>query len=134
MECSICYENFLYANSQEETIELYANFKKNKNIDEFEIMSKFEGFLITSKHNETQKCDSPNCNSMICGNCWIDYTADELLVSNKELFKCPFCRQIYWKYYMKNNVHSQLIITVLKKNHLSKDEIAKHIYERLFKK
>ena len=41
-----------------------------------------------------------------------------------DYFKCPFCRQIDWKYYM-NNVFNELQIKVL-----GKEEFYKEFYER----
>jgi hypothetical protein len=85
MECSICYENFLDI-------------------------------------NETKySCPTLNCKCIICIDCWIKFTHNgkniEEMTENDmpnihTYFKCPYCKQINWKYYM-NNVFIELQQKVL---------------------
>ena len=46
--------------------------------------------------------------------------------STYDYFKCPYCRQIDWKYYM-NNVFNEL-----QKKLLSEEEFIYAVYKRLF--
>jgi hypothetical protein len=105
MECAICYEKFFTPKTKEEFEKIYKESVKNN-----ELM-KFKNLLITSKHNETHTCSTPNCECLICGDCWINITCngkdiDEMteddIPSIYDYFQCPYCRQIDWKHYMKN--------------------------------
>lgn len=105
MECAICYEKFFTPKTKEEFEKIYKESVKNN-----ELM-KFKNLLITSKHNETHTCSTPNCECLICGDCWIKITCngkdiDEMteddIPSIYDYFQCPYCRQIDWKHYMKN--------------------------------
>ena len=118
MECAICNKKFFTPKSQEELEKIYKeNVKKN---DYGEIM-KFYNLLITSKHNTTHSCSTPNCHCLICGDCWCNITykvkgIDEIneddISSINNIFECPYCRQIDLKYYM-NNVFNELQQKVL---------------------
>jgi hypothetical protein len=116
MKCAICYEKFLKP-SQEEFVELL-NEMRNKNFNE---IIKIRNFLITPKHNTTHTCHTPNCECIICSECWFKHTHNaksmyEITINNipslYTYFKCPYCRQIDWKDYM-NNVFQELQIKVL---------------------
>ena len=105
MECAICYEKFFTPKTKEEFEKIYKENVKNN-----ELM-KFMNLLITSNHNETHTCSTPNCGCLICGDCWIKITCngkdiDEMteddIPSIYDYFYCPYCRQIDWKHYMKN--------------------------------
>jgi hypothetical protein len=60
---------------------------------------KFKNLLITPKHNDTHSCSTPNCECLICGDCWIHITHkgrgfDEMteadMPSIYDKFKCPY--------------------------------------------
>ena len=94
---------------------------------------KFKNLLITSKHNDTHTCPTPNCECIICGDCWIKIkygkNIDEMLeedISNNYHFECPYCRQVDWKDCM-NNVFNELQSKVL-----GKEEALEAIYRRCF--
>jgi len=131
MECSLCYEKFIYPNSSIELEELFENYNNiNSSINERENFIKFMNFVITTRHNRTMQCETEKCNSIICFNCWTKYTdrENESIDGSfdKTLDKCPFCRQVYWKYYMKNIVHSELLMKVL-----NEDEFINIIMEKM---
>jgi hypothetical protein len=123
MECSICFEKFIFPNSNEESFEtLYSNYKKDEIIDEYKKLINFKHLIITTKHDSTIKCETPNCNSTLCNNCFTKLTFngkeledayEEDFPSENTLFKCPFCRQVYYKYYMKVNILNELLEKVL---------------------
>ena len=132
MECAICFEKFFTPKTKEDFEKIY---KKNvKNNDYSEIM-KFENLLITSKHNETHACSTPNCECLICRDCWIkithkgkdimEATLDDM-PSIYDYFICPYCRNIDWKYYM-NNVFNELQQKVL-----GEEEFNELFYKKCF--
>jgi hypothetical protein len=132
MECAICYETFFKPKTQEEIEKAYKENVKNNNYDE---IMKFKGLLITPKHNYTHSCPTPNCECIICGDCWIKIThngksIDEMtnddMPSIYDYFKCPYCRQIDWKYYMDN------VFNELQKKLLSEEEFILEIYKKYF--
>lgn len=132
MECAICYGRFFKPNSREEFEKIYEENVKNNNYDE---MMKFKNFLITSKHNTTHYCPTPNCECIICGDCWIKIThngksIDEMteddMPSIYDYFECPYCRQIDWKDYM-NNVFNEL-----QKKVLGEEEFQKLFFKKCF--
>ena len=66
-------------------------------------------------------CPTLNCKCIICIDCWIKFTCNgkniEEMTENDmpniyTYFKCPYCKQINWKYYM-NNVFNELQQKVL---------------------
>ena len=62
------------------------------------------------------RCETPNCNCPICVKCWYRYYIGDVLTISEEqddIKKCPYCRQSYWKLYMKDVVHCELIRKVL---------------------
>ena len=114
MECAICFEKFLILKTKEEFEEIKKNMKNN---DYSEIM-KFKNLLITSK---THTCSTPNCECLICRDCWIKITHKGKDIMEATLddmpgiydyFICPYCRNIDWKDYM-NNVFNELQQKVL---------------------
>jgi hypothetical protein len=120
MECAICYEKFFTPKSQEEFEKIYNENVKDDNYDE---IMKFKNLLITPKHNHTHSCSTPNCEYLMCGDCWIKTThngkgiyelTEHDIPSIYDYFKCPYCRQIDWKDYM-NNVFNELQEKVLGK-------------------
>ena len=118
MECAICYEKFFRPKSQQELEKIYKEIVKKNDYTE---IIKFDNLLITPKHNKTHSCSTPNCECLICEDCWIKITyndkeIDEIneddMPSINDYFECPYCRQIDWKYYM-NNVFNELQQKVL---------------------
>lgn len=71
------------------------------------------------------RCETPNCNYPMCNKCWNLYYVGNVLTMTTEEFdsdgskKCPACRQIYWKTYMRDVVHCELIQKVLGSNALA---------------
>jgi hypothetical protein len=137
MECAICYEHFFTPKNQEEFEKIYNENVKiyNENVknDYAEIM-KFENLLITHKHNNTHYCSTSNCECLICGDCWIKIThngkgIDEMneddMPSIYDYFECPYCRQVDWKYYMKN------VFNELQKQVLGEKEFIKIFCEKI---
>lgn len=124
MECAICYEKFFTPKTQEKFEKIYNENIKNNNYDEIQ---KLFNLLITPKHNTTYACSTPNCKCLICCDCWINITKDDMLNNNYH-FKCPYCRQVGWKDCM-NKVFNELQAKVL-----GKKEAFESIYKRLFPK
>lgn len=129
MECAICFEKFFRPNTQEELEIMY-----KENVKNYDDIIKFKNLLITSKNNETHICSTPNCECVICGDCWIkiifkgkdimDATEDDF--PNKfDYFRCPYCRIIDWKYYMKN------VFNELQEKILGNEEFIKIICKRI---
>ena len=132
MECAVCYEKFFTPKTQEEVEKIYKENVKNNDYDE---IIKINNLLITSKHNNTHTCSTPNCECLICGNCWIKITHnliwkkeahDDDIPSMYDYFECPYCRQVNWKDYM-NNVFNEL-----QKKVLGEDEFIEEFYKRYF--
>ena len=132
MECAICYEKFFTPKSQEEYEKIYNENVKDNNYHE---IMKFTNLLITAKHNDTHACYTPNCECLICGDCWINIThngkgIDEMteddMPSIYDYFKCPYCRQIDWKDYMHN------VFNELQQKVLGEEEFIKAVYKRCF--
>ena len=126
MECSICYENFFIPKTREEVENKIKEIRKNKK--DFE---KFKNLLITSKHNTSYICSTPNCESLICRDCWTkikfkDVDLDTFNYDNVSsmfnTFICPYCRKPDWKDYM-NDVFMELRLKLL-----SNEEIASDIF------
>ena len=114
MECAICYEKFFTPKTEEE-------FKKK--------------YKENVKNNNTHICPTPNCKCLICCDCWIKIThngknlmeaEEDDMPSTYDYFKCPYCRQIDWKYYMDN------VFNELQKKLLSEEEFIYAVYKRLF--
>ena len=108
MECAICYETFFTPKNKEEFEKLWQENVSNESCDE---IMKFRNLLITSKCNNTHSCSIPNCECLICGDCWVKITHkgksfedadDNDLPTIYDYFKCPYCREIDWKDYMHN--------------------------------
>ena len=140
MECSICFESFMFPKNKEELKELAKLYFKDikeeyqkaklenneelldKNLVELiKKHSKFEGLIITDIYNTTYKCSTKKCNTIICNDClkllksngknW--HEVDEDLNS---LIKCPYCRTTDFKEYMKNSVHVELLMKANREN------------------
>ena len=118
MECAICYEKFITPKTREAIKDLCNEYIIGKEIDE---INKFTNLLITTKHNETHSCPTPNCECLICRDCWIKIThkGKDIYTANTDdmprifdKFICPYCRIVDWKYYM-NNVFNELQQKVL---------------------
>jgi len=132
MKCAICFEKFFTPQTKEEFEKIY---KKNvKNNDYSEIM-KFKNLLITSKHNETHTCSSPNCGCLICRDCWFKIThkgKDDMeatlddMPSIYDYFRCPYCRNIDWKDYMKN------VLNELQQKVLGEEEYNELLFKKCF--
>ena len=123
MECPICYEKFIIPKTNAELQEEIKKMNKifegpEEHSDKCNKLFHFENLLISPKHNPTHACSTPNCNCIICGNCWERITCGGTNFQDMEppsiykTFKCPYCRNIDWKYYM-NNVFNELQIKVL---------------------
>ena len=99
MECAICYDKFYTPKTHKELKKMYKQNVKNDNFDD---IMKFKNLLITSNHNETHVCSTPNCKCVICRTCWIKIT-EEKYDKNATMddFRCPYCKNIDWKDYMK---------------------------------
>ena len=131
MECAICFSKFFIPKTKEELDIMYKENVKNNDYVEID---KFKNLLITSKHNTTHTCSIPNCECLICGDCWIkithkgkdimEATIDDM-PSIYDYFICPYCRNIDWKDYM-NNVFNELQRKVL-----GDEEFQKIIIERI---
>jgi hypothetical protein len=135
MECAICYEKFFTPKSQEEFEKIYEDIVKNSE----DGICKFLNYLITDKHNTTYKCPTPNCECIVCLDCYNsiqikDEINDEYeedneyndIPSNKSKFRCPYCRNIDWKGYM-NNVFNELQMKVL-----GEEEFGKILFKKCF--
>lgn len=112
MKCGVCYDVFFTPKTKEETEKLFdTHIKDNSNLC---TIIKFKNRIITPKHDTTISCQTPNCKCLICSDCWFTlvHENDDKNPSN---FKCPYCRQINWKYYM-NFVFHELQLKVLGKN------------------
>lgn len=124
MECSICYESFVFPKSLIELEELEEVYMRDEN----KSVLKFQDLVITPTHNTSIKCETPNCNSVVCGSCWYMYicngkdidesTLDDIESSIGKLQKCPLCRQVYWKKHMET-VQNELLSKVLNEHDYS---------------
>ena len=132
MECAICYEKFFTPKTKEELQVLISENVKNKCYKEIE---NFKNLLITNKHNETRSCHTPNCECIICGDCWIKIThkgksideiTDDDFPNINDTFVCPYCKMIDWKYYMKN------VFNELQKKVLGEERFRDLLFEKLF--
>ena len=131
MKCAICFETFFRPKTKKELEKMYDENVKNNDYNE---VMKFETLLITTKHNTTHACSTPNCERIICGDCWVKIThngksIDEMMENDMpsiyDYFECPFCRQIDWKYYM-NNVFNEL-----QKKVLGEEEFYKRVSQKI---
>jgi hypothetical protein len=129
MECAICYEKFFTPKSQEE---FEIKLEDIVNNDSEGGICKFLNYLITDKYNTTYKCPIPNCECVVCSDCYIsiqinddintEYEEDNEyndIPSNNSKFRFPYCRNIDWKDYM-NGVFNELQMKVLGKNKFEK--------------
>ena len=134
MECSICYEKFIIS---VEEFDVFMNSVDRKNINKF---MKFQNLFIT-KRNKPVICCIDTCKSIFCYDCItnirmggniMDMTQEELdkidhtTITN---YKCPFCRNIDWKNYMKIVVLNQLQNKIL-----TDDEYYKQLWENMTRK
>jgi hypothetical protein len=132
MKCAICFEKFFSPETKEEFEEIY---KKNVKNNDYSEMMRFKNLLMTSKHNDTHTCSIPSCGCLICGDCWIkithkgkdimEATLDDM-PSIYDYFICPYCRNIDWKYYMKN------VFNELQQKVLGEEEFYKLFYKKCF--
>lgn len=125
MECAICYEKFYTPKTHKELKKMYKQNVKNNNFDD---IMKFKNLLVTENHNETHVCSTPNCKCVICGDCWIKI-AEEKYDKNATMddFRCPYCRNIDWKDYMKK------VLNELQEKVLGKEEFEKNFIEKVMK-
>jgi hypothetical protein len=125
MECAICYEKFYTPKTHKELKKIYKQNVKNDNFDD---IMKFKNLLVTANHNETHVCSTPNCNCVICRTCWIKIT-EEKYDKNATMddFRCPYCRNIDWKDYMKK------VLNELQEKVLGKEEFEKIFIEKVMK-
>ena len=131
MECAICYEKFFIPKTQEEFERMCEENIKNDEYDDE--ISKFFNLVITSEYNTTYSCSTPNCDCVICEDCWLNikYSCNNIHEITEEVnfhFKCPYCRQVDWKDCM-NTVLNELQLKVVRE-----EEAVKAIYSRLFPK
>ena len=120
MECAICYEKFIMTETMTEKEQnKLENEIKNYSREE---MMKFSNLLITKNRNLTHTCSTPNCECVICGDCWIKIThngkcsdtcTDDDEPKFGDTFVCPYCRIIDWKDYMTTNVLLELQVKLL---------------------
>ena len=135
MECSICYEKFIYPKPIDDINKLFEEFKNEKdnkqknNIIDFELEGHFLGLIITPTHNESIKCETNNCKSVICGHCWSKYISDNFkdIEKTNQPHNCPYCKQTLYKYYMTNVVLNELMSKLLG------DKYNYYMYNKLFK-
>ena len=133
MECAICYEKFYKPKTHKELKKMYKQNVKNDNFDE---IMKFRNLLITNNHNETHVCSTPNCECVICRDCWIkithkgkddkDVTIDDM-PGKFDYFRCPYCRNIDWKDYMRK------VLNELQEKVLGEEEFKKIFIEKVMK-
>jgi len=125
MECAICYEKFYRPKTHKELKKMY---KQNIKNDNFVEIMKFKNLLVTANHNETHVCSTPNCECVICLDCWIKIT-EEKYDKNATMddFRCPYCRNIDWKDYMKK------VLNELQEKVLGKEEFNKIFIEKVMK-
>ena len=85
---------------------------------------KIQGLLINNKTNDVMntnifKCHTPGCNVLFCYTCYnkikknSDYDDESEPYSYNNKFKCPYCRNIDFKDYMKHNVLNQMMCKIL---------------------
>ena len=132
MECSICYEKFLIPRNDKEFIQMYKEIVKNNDLNE---IMHFNNLIIMPKYdNNIYICSTQNCNCIICKDCVIKLTHNGkniLEITNEDIptkydyFKCPYCRNIDWKDYMKN-VFNELQEKILGKEKFIEIYINKH--------
>jgi DNA-directed RNA polymerase subunit RPC12/RpoP len=132
MECAICYEKFLIPKSKEEFEKICNQNVKNNDYNEIQKLKKL---LITPNHNETHTCSTPNCECIICSDCWSRITlkgkniweaTEDDIPSIYDKFKCPYCRSIDWKYYMEN------VFDELQEKVLGREEFYKLKFNKCF--
>ena len=136
MECVICCEKYYYPKSQEELSE-----RLHQAIDGlpnggpiwYSAIEKFKALLITQKHNTIHQCYNPKCGCLTCDYCWSRYVNNGKEQNNKtvddmpgiyDTFKCPYCREIDWKFYYGN------VLQELEKTVLGMDEWRKMFLEK----
>lgn len=129
MECSICYEKFITVNSFEEFKILMGSVDK-KDVSGF---VKFQHMI-----NKPFICCIDTCKSICCDGCIsnirtggniMDMTEEDIEELEDQTihnYKCPFCRNIDWKGYMKTVVLNQLQSQIL-----TDDEYYNQVFERL---
>jgi len=124
MECAICFEKFYTPKTKEELEQIYQKFVKNK--DDYKEFLRFKNLIITPKNNTTHTCSIPNCQCLICGDCWIKIThKDNEPPGIYEKFTCPYCRNIDWKDYMEN------VLQELQDKVLGEEESNKLLIEKI---
>lgn len=138
MECAICYEKFFTPKNKEELEKIYNEIVKNPN--DYKEFIKFKNLVITPNHNDTHACSNPNCDCLICGDCWIKITHNgkglgdldtmclDDMPSIYDKFTCPYCRCIDWKYYMDN------VFNELQEKVLGKEEHTKYLCKKILQK
>ncbi len=119
MECAICFEKFFTPKSKEEIV----NWLNDKKINRVE--GNMFNLFVTSKHNNNHKCYIENCQCIICGNCWDKLKNDDDIAGQYHYHKCPYCRNIDWKDYMKH-VFEELQLKVL-----GEEDFFKQMYESI---
>ena len=106
MECGICYEKFLINKTKEEYIKLI-----EENMNNCNDMLKLDSLVITPKKNTTYKCPTDCCPCIICNYCFVKLThngktleeaRDKDIPNYNSKVICPYCKQVDYKYYMKN--------------------------------
>ena len=129
MECAICYERFFKPNTEEELHEAIEKSQeemrtmKNDIEKMIEHGQKFKVLLITPTNNTSHRCPTPNCECIICAICWDKINENR---RNVDSYKCPYCIQIDWKYYMN------YVLDTLQLKVLGEEEFHKAYVKRLF--
>ena len=125
MECAICYEKFYTPKTHKELKKIYKQNVKNDNFDD---IMKFKNLLVTANHNETHVCSTPNCECVICRDCWIKITEEKYdKNATMDYFRCPYCRNIDWKDYMRK------VLNELQEKVLGEEEFKKIFIEKVMK-
>lgn len=137
MECAICYEKFFVPNNKKEFDENIKKFKEKHN----NLIDNYLNYIITPNHNTTYKCPTEGCNCIICNNCWKKITSNKInnfnsldseddyfdnIPSMYDIFKCPYCRLIDYKNYMKDSV-----LCELQRKILGEDEWINLLYDKV---
>lgn len=106
MEFSICYEQFMQPTSDETCEEVRENFMSLHN-DDNDKHIKCMALLMLPKMTPRYRCQNDKCCVYICDYCY------ENTINEKELFKCPYCRNYDYKTYMIINVLRELQVKVM---------------------
>ena len=126
MDCAICYEKFFINKKEEELDKIFEDAVMKNDYNE---LTRLNYLIITPHHNTTHICSTPNCECIICHNCWFKIThkgkgmfeaTDDDAPNMYDKFICPYCRNVDWKDYM-NNVFHELRVKLLTREEMVND-------------